>query len=268
MHDEATHRYTDVRVICRNRDERDDGEESYGSRYRGGGPRGRSFTGTLPRHARRRAGTAGGELARLARIAPSTASAHLAKLVDAGFLVVECCGRHRYFRLATPQVARSLEALALLAPPLTTRLLRESHAARTLCTARMCYDHLAGRLGVAIADGLVADGILEEGEDGYAVTSPGIQRLVTFGVDVPAIRGRQRRFAPYCLDWSERRHHVAGAIGAAIADQCFTRGWVTRIPAARAVRMTEAGRRGLREWFGIIIDNAQSGKGTASHPAH
>ncbi len=192
-----------------------------------------------------------GELARRARVAPATASAHLTKLVDGGFLVVERQGRHRYFRFANPALATALEALAVLAPPAPTRGLSDSLIARDLCAARCCYDHLAGRLGVAVTGALVSRRTLDVVADGYAVTAAGERWFAAFGVDLGAVQRHRRRFAPHCLDWSERHHHLAGALGAALAAQCFAHGWLARAASSRAVQVTEAGRTGFQEWFGI-----------------
>lgn len=195
-----------------------------------------------------------GELARRARVAPATASAHLAKLVDGGFLAVERQGRHRYFRFATPALAHALEALAVLAPPAPARGLSDSLIAADLRAARCCYDHLAGRLGVAVTNALVSRDALAIVEDGYAVTATGERWLADFGVDLGEARRRQRRFAPHCLDWSERYHHLAGSLGAALAARCFAQGWIARSAKSRAVQITTTGRAGFREWFGIDVD--------------
>jgi len=194
-----------------------------------------------------------GELARRGRVAPSTASAHLAKLVEQGLLSVETCGRHRYFRLATPALVRALEALAVIAPPAPVRSLHESEVAVAVRFARTCYDHLAGTLGVAMTEALIARGILAEIEDGYDMTPAGVRSLQEFGVDVGSARRRRRLFAPHCLDWSERRHHVAGALGSALAGHLFEVGWIVRAPTSRAVWVTPTGRVGLSDWLGVRL---------------
>ncbi len=194
-----------------------------------------------------------GELARRGGVTPSTASAHLTKLVEQGLLSAENCGRHRYFRLATPALVRALEALAVIAPPAPVRSLHESEAAVAVRFARICYDHLAGTLGVAVTEALVAYDILAEIEDGYAVTPAGVQRLQEFGVDVGSARRRRRFFAPQCLDWSERRHHVAGALGSALAGHLFEIGWIVRAPISRAVWVTPTGRVGLSDWLDVRL---------------
>ncbi|MFO7173798.1 MAG: helix-turn-helix domain-containing protein, partial [Bacillota bacterium] len=163
-------------------------------------------------------------------------SEHLMKLLEAGLLVVERSGRHRYYRLAGEPVARALEALAVIAPPRPIRSLRESEARKALCLARICYDHLAGRVGVALAEALVRRGILVPAEHGYDVTGAGARWLLAFGTDVEVLRRQRRKFAAPCLDWSERRHHLAGALGAALLQRFLALGWMQRLEGSRAVR--------------------------------
>lgn len=196
-----------------------------------------------------------GELAFLAGIAPSTASAHLARLLEAGLLTVVSQGRHRYFRLASPLVARMLEGITVVAaieaaPRYRPRSVRDE----ALCLARTCYDHLAGRLGVAIADALTARDFARLDDDGGEVTPAGEVFLQRFGVDLGAARRRRgRAFCRPCLDWSERRPHLAGAVGNGIASRLFDLGWIARIKDSRAVAVTGAGRAGLAGTFGIEL---------------
>lgn len=187
-----------------------------------------------------------GELARRARVSPSTASQHLAQLVDGGLLAVEPHGRHRYFRLADETVAHALEALSLLAPPRPARSLREADAGTALREARTCYDHLAGRLGVAVTEALR----LRELDRAYELTAESERRLAALGV---AASGSRRAFARPCLDWTERRHHLAGALGAALCARLFELGWVERIGSGRAVGLKPAGRRGLASALGVDL---------------
>jgi DNA-binding transcriptional ArsR family regulator len=180
-----------------------------------------------------------GELARRARVAASTASEHLARLVDGGLLAVERTGRHRYFRIAGPDVAHAVEALAAIAPPRHPRTLREATIGDALAEARTCYDHLAGRLGVALADALVAGGAVVDAGDRFALGPEAPRVLERLGIDaLPKRRPPVLR----CLDWSERRPHVAGALGAALCAHALASGWVERLPTSRAVRVTPAGR--------------------------
>lgn len=189
-----------------------------------------------------------GELARAAGVSAATVSAHLRRLRDAGLVAVSAQGRHRYYRLADERAGRAFEALAVLAPVREVRSLRQSRAAAALRAARTCYDHLAGDAGVRLAEALVAGGVLD---DGFGLREPG--PLLAIGVDVPAAGRARRSFAHPCLDWSERRHHLAGALGAALLTRLIALEWVARRPAGRAVRVTDAGRVGLRERFGCDV---------------
>ena len=189
------------------------------------------------------------ELAFAARVSPQTTSGHLAKLTEAGLLDAARQGRHRYFRLASPLVGQMLEAVMAVAGP-DERHGAPSCGGEALRTARTCYDHLAGRLGVGLADTLVARGHVVLGTDGGEVTADGQAFLRDFGADPPAGR---RVFCRPCLDWSERRLHLAGRIGAALANRCFALGWLERHRDSRAVRITAEGQAGLVEVFGVRL---------------
>jgi DNA-binding transcriptional ArsR family regulator len=200
------------------------------------------------------------ELAFAAGVTPQTTSGHLAKLAGAHLLTCIRQGRHRYYRVASPLVARMLESITLVAaieaPP---RHRPRSPRDDALRLARTCYDHLAGRLGVAIADALVARRAVVLSEDGGEVTADGAAFLShNLGIDLAEIP-RRRAFCRPCLDWSERRPHLAGAIGAALAQRCFALGWIERLRDSRAVAITPRGRGGLRERFGF--DPALGGSG-------
>jgi DNA-binding transcriptional ArsR family regulator len=194
---------------------------------------------------------AAGELARAAGVSAATASDHLTRLRVGGFVEVTQSGRHRYYRLASVDVAHALEALAVVSPPKPVRTLRQSHAGTAIAFARTCYDHLAGRLGVALHDGLVADGALTAGGDGYALSASGEDRLAGLGVDVATARASRRAFARSCLDFTERRPHLAGALGAALCTRLVDLGWlVRRGTGQRAMRLTTAGEDQLAHWLG------------------
>ena len=190
---------------------------------------------------------AAGELARrFAGVSPATASEHLARLREGGLVDVVAAGRHRYHRLAAPEVGHALEALALISRPRPIRSLRHFRAVRALATARTCYDHLAGRIGVGVHDALVGRGALIAGGAGYELTPAGADFLADLGVDVPGARGRRRAFARPCLDFTERRPHLAGALGAAVCTRVLAAGWlVHRARDQRGLRLTPSGGEAL-----------------------
>jgi DNA-binding transcriptional ArsR family regulator len=192
-----------------------------------------------------------GELAARAGVSAQTASNHLAKLIAGRILRVEPQGRWRYYRLAGADVGYAVEALAVLAPPLAapTAGPDTNGGARRLREARTCYRHLAGRLGVALADALLAGRWIEEDGRGYRLTPTGTRSLRALGIRV---RGRPGQpAARRCLDWTERRPHVAGPVGTALASLALDRGWVRRLRGTRAVVVTPAGRTHLSKVFNV-----------------
>ncbi|MFD7709046.1 ArsR/SmtB family transcription factor [Streptomyces sp. NPDC059785] len=197
-----------------------------------------------------RAWTAG-ELARHAGVAASTASEHLGKLVEAGLLAEERQGRHRYVRLADPRTAQLVEDLAAQVAPggaERPRTLRETTAGSALARGRTCYDHLAGRLGIAVTDALTARGLLRQ-DTGFALTDAGLDWFATAGIGLA--RTGRRPLARACLDWTERRPHLAGVAGAALCRHALDAGWCVRIGSERAVKVTGLGERTLAELLGI-----------------
>ncbi|MET8120096.1 winged helix-turn-helix domain-containing protein [Micromonospora sp. NPDC005291] len=209
-----------------------------------------------------RAWTAG-ELARRAGVAPSTASDHLTRLVRGGLLVEERQGRHRYLRLAGPSVAQLIEHLAGHAPTPSapTGSLRAATTSAALTYARTCYDHLAGRLGVLMYDALLADGRLDR-SSGLALTADGWAWATELGVPVDVLRAARRPVVRDCLDWTERRPHLAGALGAALCRRFTDLAWITQ-GSGRAVRLTPAGRAALAE----TLDVPESTLAPVSPPA-
>jgi len=196
-----------------------------------------------------------GELAAVAGLSLSGASAHLARLLEGGLLVVEREGRHRYYRLAGPQVAVALEGLAPLAiAPGHARA--RSSATEALRRGRTCYDHLAGELGVVLAQGLERNGLLASGEGKrLEVTAAGEQWFAdVLGIETARLRHGRHGVACRCLDWTERRHHVAGPLGAALLRRCRELGWVTRAGgSARAVKLSALGAAWMRDTLGVAV---------------
>ncbi len=202
------------------------------------------------------------ELAYCANVSRSTASGHLSKLVAARLLTVTRKRRFSYYRIASPLVATMLESIKVVAaievPP---RRQPRSANDDALRFARSCYDHLAGQVGVAITDALVAMGHIDLTDEGGEVTSSGGRFLSAFGAD---LRPRTRRiFCQPCLDWSERRYHVRGLVGSAILNRLLALGWFKHEPNSRALHLTPAGRAGLAETFGIEIDKTEGLRATA-----
>lgn len=197
-----------------------------------------------------------GELARAAGVTPQTASGHLAKMTIAGLLAQQRQGRHHYHRLASPQVAHMLESIMEVSANGREALRRTVVTGprdKAMRAARICWSHLAGGLGVALADALVMRGHLELSPEGGAMTDAGAVFFRDFGLDLDALphSGSGRAFCRPCLDWSERRLHVGGTLGRALADRCFALHWIRRCEGSRAVNITPAGQRGFRECFGL-----------------
>lgn len=185
-----------------------------------------------------------GELATAASVAPSTASGHLARLAEAGLVAIETRGRHRYVRLADADVAHALEALAMVAERGTHERLWNSPARAALREARCCYGHLAGRLGVGLFEALLAQRGLRPEADGFALTEAGRAWFGSFGFD-PAAPSGSRRYAYACMDWSERRDHLAGQLADEWLAHCLARGWLER-GEGRALALTPSGQRALQ----------------------
>jgi DNA-binding transcriptional ArsR family regulator len=200
-----------------------------------------------------------GELAYAGRVTPQTASAHLKKLTESHLVTVAKQGRHRYYRLASREVARMLESIASVAVDAAPRFRPPSPKDQALKAARLCYDHLAGRLGVALADALSQGGFLVLGEEGGEVTEKGARLFGAFGMDLAEAARQRRCFCRICIDWTERRPHIAGAVGAALARRCFDLGWIDRAKDSRVVLITASGRRGLVDTFGLDVAQTELG---------
>jgi DNA-binding transcriptional ArsR family regulator len=192
------------------------------------------------------------ELAYAARVTPQTTSAHLAKLTEAGLITATPQGRHRYFKLASPKVAQMLESIVAVAGDNRPRFRPLSRQARELQAARVCYDHLAGQLGVRIADAMIARGYLVVEDDVARFTETGTRYLWDLGIDLRVAGKGRRQLCRACLDWTERRPHIGGAIGAALAERWLALGWITRAKDSRAVTVTPEGERGFRDSLGMM----------------
>jgi DNA-binding transcriptional ArsR family regulator len=196
-----------------------------------------------------------GELAYAAGVTPQTASSHLTKLLDGGLLAVEKEGRHRYYRLAGPHVAVALESLASIGAQRPVRRKSPGSKAEKLRFARCCYDHLAGKAGVAITQALMERGFLACGEEKrLSVTPAGAAWFEQLGLDVAALAPGRHGIARQCLDWTERRHHLAGPLGVRLLDLLCAKGWLRRSPNSRSVQITPDGWQGLRVAFGLTPD--------------
>jgi len=190
-----------------------------------------------------------GELALLAGLSPSSTSAHLAKLAEGGLLVLQRHGRNRYYKLAGPEVGQLVEALAsaaLAAQPRKSRIIPASRGAPlALREARTCYDHLAGELAVGLFERMVGAGWLLQDGKSVTVTGAGAEGLQALGIDLDSVAKRRRQLACACPDWSERKPHLGGAIGAALLETCKQAGWLRTSHSSRALHVSPQGRRAI-----------------------
>ncbi|MFY9932573.1 MAG: helix-turn-helix transcriptional regulator [Streptosporangiaceae bacterium] len=195
----------------------------------------------------------GSALAEAAGISRSLASAHLKKLVAGGLVLAQASGRQQLYSIAAEPVADALETLILLAPAAQVRSLTEATRARSLRFARMCYDHLAGTVSVAMTEALIARGLVREEDGGYRLAARGMAEFGGLGIDVDRLERGTRPLLRPCLDWTERRYHLGGSLGAALTSALAERRWFTRREASRIVTVTPAGQAGLLEWLDIDL---------------
>ena len=193
------------------------------------------------------------ELAYAAGVSPQTTSGHLGKLFAARLVMLMKQGRHRYYRLAGPQVAHMLESIMHVAIDGPPRYQPRSKTDDQMRRARTCYDHIAGVLGVDLADSMIAHDFVVLADEAGEVTPAGTEFLTRLGVDLAAARAKRRVFCRPCLDWTERRPHIGGAVGAALATRCLELKWIEQVRDSRALAITPAGRRGLVEAFGLSL---------------
>jgi DNA-binding transcriptional ArsR family regulator len=200
----------------------------------------------------------GSALAEAAGISRALASAHLKKLVAGGLVRARTSGRQQLYSIASEPVADALEVLILLAPAQKAGSLGEATRAKSLRWARMCYDHLAGAVGVSVTEALIGRGLLVERDGSFHMAPDGAAEFGRFGIEVNRLERRTRPLLRPCLDWSERRYHLAGSLGAALTSALLTRRWITTREASRIVTVTKAGEAGLREWVGVDLDELRA----------
>ncbi|QUW65206.1 helix-turn-helix transcriptional regulator [Pseudomonas synxantha] len=207
------------------------------------------------------------EMAVIADVSASTASAHLARLKEDGLIKLHTQGRHRYFSLADAHVAQAIEALMVISRNAQTQFV--STAPSRLQLARTCYDHMAGSLAVQLHDYFIDAGWLSmpvAGDGTYQLSVEGEKAMTGLGVEIETVRAQRRRFACSCLDWSMRRPHLAGALGAAILQAVISRKWVIQDLDSRALALTPKGRKELYGRFGITVESKELEKSGAARP--
>ena len=188
------------------------------------------------------------DLARRANISPQTASSHLNKLLEGNLISLEKHGRHRYYSLATPEVAQVLESLMTISKPK-----KETAELEPIAQGRRCYDHLAGRLGVRVTNAFLEKAWLEPVGKNYVVTPEGEVAFSDVGIPLDVLHKQRRQFARQCLDWTERKHHLAGSLGAAVMSHMLEQKWILSPEDTRIVHITNAGQKGLKSWLGLSL---------------
>ncbi|MFP7471215.1 metalloregulator ArsR/SmtB family transcription factor [Niallia taxi] len=191
------------------------------------------------------------ELAYMAKITPQTASFHLTKLVENNLVTTEKNGRFRYFRLANEEVANTLEILMSISPPPEIRSLKQSSQLKRLENARTCYDHLAGRVSVQLTKIMEDAGYIERSDKQFIVTAKGESFFQKLGLDLVGLSKKRRSFSHACLDWSERTHHLGGALGNGLFERYIELGWIEAKENSREIMFTARGKSGFKEFFGI-----------------
>lgn len=203
---------------------------------------------------------AAGDLQMLANVSPSSASTHLAKLVNAGILMATKKGRHKYYRIPTAAVAHAIEVLQIVASPRAMVLELARSPVNPFSFARTCYDHLAGRLGVEVTAALRGLDVIRLDNGCYEVTEHGHDWLLEFGIDCQELARERRSFAIPCVDFTERRHHIAGTLGAAILERMVVSNWIARTRIPRGVRVTERGKLELAHRLSLEFTNGHGVK--------
>ncbi|NQD67432.1 winged helix-turn-helix transcriptional regulator [Bacillus haikouensis] len=194
-----------------------------------------------------------GSLAYIAGISPQTTSFHLKKMVEADVIKVDKQGRHRYYGLKSHEVASVLETFLTIAPKIEMKSFKQVTRDKAVRYARTCYDHLAGSLGIKITDSLIRSGCIEEHEDTFVLTIQGEELFASLTIDLDAVVKKRRTYIHKCLDWSERRHHISGALGNALLEKFLELKWIRRVPDTRAIKITEVGKKELESVFRITV---------------
>ena len=195
------------------------------------------------------------ELAHYAQVSPQTASAHLDRLFKGNLITVKVQGRHHYYRIRDERVAQLIERLATLAPPAPAITPAQRRESRQLRFARNCYGHLAGTLGVAVTRALCDAGFLIEDGEACRITDPGKEWFRQIDVDLEVLRSSAKRpLTRWCIDWSERRHHLSGVLGVAMTQRFFALNWIVRVRQSRAIRVTDHGRAAFLTKLGIVAE--------------
>jgi DNA-binding transcriptional ArsR family regulator len=192
-------------------------------------------------------------LAYIAGISPQTTSFHLKKMVEADVIKVDQQGRHRYYGLKDHEVASVLETFLSIAPKIEMKSFRQVTQDKAVRYARTCYDHLAGSLGVKMTDSLLRSGCIEEHEETFVLTEQGEELFASLAIDLKAAEKKRRTYIHKCLDWSERRHHISGALGNALLEKFLELNWIRRLPDTRAIKVTDVGKKKLEAVFGITL---------------
>ncbi|NPC93009.1 helix-turn-helix transcriptional regulator [Bacillus sp. WMMC1349] len=193
------------------------------------------------------------ELAHVAKIKPKTATYHLSKMKEEGILSIEKHGKHSYYRLSNSEISQILESLLVITPQEKIMPFRQPSQSSEFGCARTCYDHLAGKLGVAITNSLLDKGYLIKNEMHFHITKTGQSFFTKFGINVNEIKQKKRIFAKACLDWTEREHHLAGSLGNALLEKLLQLNWIQRVSRSRAIKVTPNGKKELEQIFSIDI---------------
>lgn len=193
-------------------------------------------------------------LAYIAGVKPQTASFHLKKMKESNVIRVERHGRHRYYGLMNHEIATILESFLSVAPNIEIKSFKQATQDKAIRYARTCYDHLAGQLGVKITDSLLHNEYLENNEDSFIVTQKGEKFFAELKIDLQEVRKKRRTYISKCLDWSERRHHISGAVGHALLERLLELQWLRRHPDTRAIKITKEGEKNIQNIFGITLE--------------